>query len=62
MIMGRRLSYHDQLMAGYYAIREAEEQAAEDATCGYATELAEWWAEHPRTTFKIYLTHQSDYA
>lgn len=45
-------------MSGYYAAREAEEQEAEAASLGYATELAEWWAEHPRITFKQWLINQ----
>lgn len=51
---------HDRLMSGYYAMREAEERAAEAASLGYQTELDEWWAEHPRTTFKQWLTCQRE--
>lgn len=46
---------HRALVDGYRAIREVEERAAEAATQQYATELAEYWAAHPRTTFRDYL-------
>lgn len=49
------MSYHSDMMAEYYAIREHEESAAEDASAGYATELAEYWEFHPRTTFREFL-------
>lgn len=47
--------HHCNLMAEYRAIREAEEQAAEMASAGYQTELKEYWANNPRTTFKDFL-------
>jgi hypothetical protein len=40
---------------GYRAWREAEEAAAEAATNGYETELAEYWRENRRPTFRAYL-------
>lgn len=46
---------HAELVDGYRAIAHAEELAAEAATNGYATELAEYWRDHPRTTFRDYL-------
>lgn len=53
---------HAEMVDGYRAIREAEEAAAEAATSGYETELASYWAEHPRTTFKDYLMGMRDTA
>lgn len=47
---------HDDLMDGYYAIREAQEREAEAVTLNYDTELAEYWERHPRITFRMYLT------
>lgn len=46
---------HTELVDGYRAWREAAEQAAEAATNGYATELAEYWQQHERPTLKAYL-------
>lgn len=46
---------HADLMSGYYAIREAEEAAAESVSIGYAAELEDYWRDHPRTTFRVYL-------
>lgn len=51
---------HASAVEGYRAIRQYEEDAAEVATGGYATELAEYWAEHPRTTFRDYLLGMRD--
>lgn len=48
-------THHDQLMSEYYAIREYEEQQAEQYSAGYTTELAEYWAYNSRTTFKEFL-------
>jgi hypothetical protein len=48
-------AHHELLMSEYYAIREWEESQAEQYTAGYATELAEYWAFNPRTTFKEFL-------
>lgn len=45
-------------MAGYYAIRDGELARAEQVTGGYDTELAEYWAVNPRTTFRQYLIHR----
>jgi hypothetical protein len=46
---------HADLVAGYQGARAAQVQAAQAATHGYATELAEWFAEHGRITFKAWL-------
>lgn len=46
---------HADLMSGYYLLRETEETACEAATMGYEIETAEYWRDHPRTTFRIYL-------
>jgi len=46
---------HDDLMAGYYAAREAQEQEAEAVAIGYATETAEYYRDHERLTFRKYL-------
>lgn len=51
---------HASLVDGYRAVREAEEAAAERATQQYDTELAAYWAEHPRTTFRDYLIGMRD--
>lgn len=48
-------SAHRALVDGYRALRRYEEQACEEASIGYATEEAEYWREHPRTTFRDYL-------
>lgn len=42
-------------MAGYYSAREAQERQAEAAAIGYAKELADWYRDHPRLTFRRYL-------
>lgn len=54
----RTNQHHQQLMSGYYAAREAEEREAEAQSLGYATELSEWWQDHPRITFKEWLINQ----
>lgn len=46
---------HAELVEGYRSWREAEYAAAEDATSGYATELAEYWSTRERPTLKAYL-------
>lgn len=46
---------HADLMAGYYAAREAQETQAEAEACGYSTELAEFYERNPRLTFRRYL-------
>lgn len=48
-------SAHRALVDGYRAVRRHEEQACEEASIGYATEEADYWREHPRTTFRDYL-------
>jgi hypothetical protein len=48
-------AHHASIVEGYRAVREAQESAAETATHGYATELAEYWRDHPRMTFRDYL-------
>lgn len=50
---------HADLMAGYYALREAQEASAEQATSGYASELSDYWHEHPRVTFRRYLVEMT---
>ena len=51
----RRNPFHDDLMAGYYAAREAQEAEAEAYSGGYATELAEFYERNPRLTFRQWL-------
>ncbi len=47
---------HSELMAGYYAARNAQEERAEDYSAGYATELADFYAtQEERITFKAWL-------
>lgn len=46
---------HADLMTGYYLAREAQEKQAEAATNGHATELAEFYRDYPRLTFRRYL-------
>ena len=46
---------HRQLVADYRAARQAWQDAAEAATYGYATELADYAADHPPPTFKQWL-------
>lgn len=50
---------HAELMAEYYAAREAQEQRAQDESAGYATELAEFYEREERVTFKSYLVQRS---
>jgi hypothetical protein len=47
--------YHADLMASYYAAREAQEQEAERVTLSYDTELAEFYEANPRVTFRTWL-------
>jgi hypothetical protein len=54
----RRNPHHDNLMAGYYAAREAWEIQAEAVTMNYDAELAEYAAANPRPTFRDFLLHQ----
>ena len=51
----RRSRWHRELMEGYYLAREAQERQAEAEAFGYATELAEFWANNKRITFKTWL-------
>lgn len=46
---------HRALVNDYQLARHNEEQAAETASIGYATEYAEYVAEHPLVTFKDWL-------
>ena len=46
---------HRDVVEGYRAWRESEEEAAEKATQGYATELADYWRDRQRPTFRAYL-------
>lgn len=48
-------AHHAGIVEGFRAWAEVERLAAEAATHGYATELAEYWASHTRPTFKAYL-------
>jgi hypothetical protein len=61
--LGRRMhrcsAAHASLVDGYRAWREAAHETAEAATLGYATELADYWREHPAPTFREYLLSQS---
>lgn len=54
--MSRRYAWHADLMAGYYAAREAQERQCEEETLGYETEMREWYERNPRLTFKVWLT------
>jgi hypothetical protein len=47
--------YHDDMMSGYYAAREAQEREAEALTLGYDAELADYFRDHPRITFRSWL-------
>lgn len=51
---------HRDAVQGYHAWRDSEYAAAEAATHGYETELAEYWSAHPRPTFKAYLQGMRD--
>jgi len=51
--------YHSDLMASYYAARDAQEAEAEAFSNGYATELAEFYTLNERVTFRRWL---SEYA
>jgi hypothetical protein len=46
---------HWELVESYRLWRETELLAAEAATNGYETELAEYWQTHTRPTFRAYL-------
>lgn len=46
---------HRALVNDYRVNRHAEEQAADAASIGYATERAEYVERHPLTTFKQWL-------
>lgn len=47
---------HVDLVDGYRAWREHEYEQAEAATQQYDSELAAYWREHERPTFRAYLT------
>ncbi len=47
--------HHCNMMSEYYAIRENQEQRAEQYGAGYATETAEFYQQEPRVTFKDFL-------
>lgn len=50
---------HAELVEGYRSWREAAEQAAEAASAGYATELADYWrTAGGAPTFRRYLLHR----
>lgn len=42
-------------MSEYYAARDAQESAAEQYGAGYPEETAEYYAYHPKITFKEFL-------
>lgn len=46
---------HRDVVQGYRAWRESEEQAAEEHTIGYATETEDYWRDRQRPTFRLYL-------
>lgn len=50
-----RNEFHDRLMEEYYAARDAQEHQAEMEGYGYSEETAEFYANHPRITFKEFL-------
>jgi len=49
---------HREFMEGYYLAVEAWERAAEAATHGYATEMAEYEATNPRPTLRAWMMHR----
>jgi hypothetical protein len=51
---------HAGVVDGWRAWRDSAEQAAEAATSGHATELAEYWRDHERPTFRAYLMGMRD--
>lgn len=48
---------HRAIVTAYREERQRQEQAAEDASKGYAAEYADRVREHPLITFKQWLTH-----
>lgn len=48
-------SSHAELVEGYRLWRETEEAAAEAATMQYSAELADYWQQRTRPTFRAYL-------
>ncbi len=46
---------HRRMVLDYRLARTAEEAVAEEVSIGYATEYAEYVAEHPLITFKDWL-------
>lgn len=48
-------AWHQQVMADYYAAREAYELERERKTRGYAAELKEYAQAHPPYTFRRHL-------
>jgi phage terminase Nu1 subunit (DNA packaging protein) len=55
----RESQYHADLMASYYAAREAQDAEAESATQQYDAELAEFYGAHKRVTFREWLVEYS---
>lgn len=49
---------HRALVNDYRLARLNEEQQAEEASIGYATEYAEYVADHPLITFRAWLVGQ----
>lgn len=47
--------YHCNMMAEYYAARNAQEEHAEDVSHGYKTEREEFYNQEPRVNFKDFL-------
>lgn len=56
---GGRHWWRDFVVDAYQSASHAWELAAEAASIGYPTELAEYAAAHPRPRFKDFLTHLS---
>jgi hypothetical protein len=51
---------HRRLVTEYHAARQADWEAAEHSTRGYATELREYRAQRPALTFQQWLVGQRD--
>jgi len=54
----RRPNRHQEWMQSYYEEVERCRIAAENASLGYKTELAEYYAEHPLPTLKQWMKHR----
>ena len=57
-----RACRHRSFVTEYQAAREADEQRAEAATYGYATEYQEYVRDHPLVTFKTWLVQMQGWS